>query len=319
MRYLSSDKYIERYILLLLLCLVALLNQGCSNRSKNNAMSDYDRQIADLKRNSSADSPYIENGSFATDMEQIYGIAVDNKDNIFVVGDHTIQPYTPTGIPKSAILSEHTGYAVAVDSENLVYVATQDAVHVYEPLGMRKAVWESRGVNARLTSISINGQDVYVADAGNKVVLHYDLEGRLLETIGKGTFIVPSRHLDVFADSEGKAWIVNPGKHTLSLYQNGKTTKTWGKTSASKDGFSGCCNPTDFAITKDGHFVTAEKGIVRVKMYDPDGNFECIVAGPELFGHSIENLELATDSRGRILILDPEKRSVRIFERRSKA
>ena len=78
------------------------------------------------------------------------------------------------------------------------------------------------------------------------------------------------------------------------------------------EGFFGCCNPAHFAVLADGRFATAEKGVARIKVYDGEGRFESVVAGPEQL--PVEAADLTTDSRGRILVLDPKAKSVRIFE-----
>ncbi len=92
------------------------------------------------------------------------------------------------------------------------------------------------------------------------------------------------------------------------------------------DGFCGCCNPVNFAVLPDGGFVTCEKGLPRVKIHDADGVFASVVAGPEGFAenwrvcilNALSNcqtggLDVAVDSMGRILVLDPVERVVRIF------
>ena len=89
------------------------------------------------------------------------------------------------------------------------------------------------------------------------------------------------------------------------------------------EGFSGCSNPANFAIIEDGGFVTGEKGLPRVKIYDADGVFVSVVAPPELFGwrndgffgSRIGELDVSVDPQGRVLVLDPVERIVRIFAR----
>jgi hypothetical protein len=79
------------------------------------------------------------------------------------------------------------------------------------------------------------------------------------------------------------------------------------------DGFCGCCNPSHFAFLSDGSFVTSEKGIERVKVYSPRGVFQYIVAPPDAFIEGTRGLDLAVDSKDRIIVLDPEKKLIRIF------
>jgi hypothetical protein len=79
------------------------------------------------------------------------------------------------------------------------------------------------------------------------------------------------------------------------------------------EGFCGCCNPSHFAIREDGSFVTSEKGIPRIKVYDRLGRLAAVVAGPDNFDEGTVGLDLALDSAQRILVLDPARRAVRIF------
>ena len=81
------------------------------------------------------------------------------------------------------------------------------------------------------------------------------------------------------------------------------------------DGFSGCCNPSHAAVLQDGSFVTAEKGLVRVKIHNRAGEFVCLVAAPDQFDKGTVGLDLAVDSNGRIHVLDPKRKQVRIFEK----
>ena len=80
------------------------------------------------------------------------------------------------------------------------------------------------------------------------------------------------------------------------------------------DGFSGCCNPTHFTILPNGDIVTAEKGLIRVKLYSKDGILKGVVATPEQFSEGTTGLDLVVDSRGKIFINDPIRKQVRIFE-----
>ncbi len=89
--------------------------------------------------------------------------------------------------------------------------------------------------------------------------------------------------------------------------------------------FFGCCNPAHFAVLPDGRFVTSEKGIPRIKIYTAQGQFECVVAGPEQLavddsrmadpseGADKRVFDVAVDRQGRVLVLDPRNRTVRVY------
>ena len=83
------------------------------------------------------------------------------------------------------------------------------------------------------------------------------------------------------------------------------------------EGFCGCCNPSHITILDDGKFVTSEKGIPRVKVYNRLGTLESVVSGPGQFLEGTEGLDLARDSNGTIYVLDPMKKAVRIFEKKN--
>ena len=59
--------------------------------------------------------------------------------------------------------------------------------------------------------------------------------------------------------------------------------------------------------------MTAEKGLVRIKLYNPAGNLLGVVAGPRDFPDGIVGLDVAADSKGRILVLDPVAAVVRVY------
>ena len=106
---------------------------------------------------------------------------------------------------------------------------------------------------------------------------------------------------------------------------DGDLDSFWGEESPTVDGFFGCCNPCHLALLPDGRFVTSEKGIPRVKIYDSAGDFESVVAGSEQLGlpmaalgdarsKGVEHIyDVAADGRGRVLVLDPVGKCVRVF------
>jgi hypothetical protein len=54
--------------------------------------------------------------------------------------------------------------------------------------------------------------------------------------------------------------------------------------------------------------------LIRVKIHERDGSFRSVVAGPESFDEGTVQLDLAVDSKGRVLVLDPKRRMVRVFK-----
>jgi hypothetical protein len=206
---------------------------------------------------------------------------------------------------------------------------------MYDAAGESAGVWdEGLGEKTILTSIAAAEEDVFVADAGNRVVLRYNAEGKLFGRIGdpdsnhnSRAFVIPSPYFDVAVTGSEVVSVANPGARRIEAYTfEGAWLGEWGKASADIGGFFGCCNPANFAVLEDGRFVTVEKGIPRVKVYSRRGDFECVVAEPRVLApgetvvdetrddHQVKVFDVATDSSGRILVLDPTNRAVRVFE-----
>jgi hypothetical protein len=51
-----------------------------------------------------------------------------------------------------------------------------------------------------------------------------------------------------------------------------------------------------------------------VKSYEAKGAFAGVVAGPDRFDDGATGLDLAAAPGGRVFVLDPKRRAVRVFE-----
>jgi hypothetical protein len=205
-----------------------------------------------------------------------------------------------------------------------IYVGMKDRVEVFDPQGKRLTAWKTLGKKASITSIAAAEDDIFVADAGNRVVWRFDTSGKMLGRIGDADklrnipgFTITSNYFDLALSPDGLLRVVNPRALRIEAYTyDGDLEAFWGEMSQGIDGFFGCCNPVHLAVLSDGRFVTAEKGFARVKVYGSGGKFECVVAGPEqlkLRGADVV-ADVAVDAEDRVLILDPSTKSIRIFE-----
>jgi hypothetical protein len=264
---------------------------------------------------------YREARKIATGFKEARGIALGADDTLYVAGDKSIRVFSENGALRSAFGTGAEPNCLAVGEDDAIYVGAGDHVEVYDLSGANKAKWGSFGLKSCITSIAASGNDVWVADAGNRAIYRCDGAGQVVSTLGKRDksknvpgIITPSPHLDVAPAPGGLVWVANPGRHELELYnEDGSIKRAWGKTSFGLEGFCGCCNPTDFAVFPDGRFVTSEKGLPRVKIYGPDGKFECVVASPDSFADGTAGIDIALGKDGRIFLLDPSTESVRIF------
>ena len=279
---------------------------------------------------------YSESGdAIATELEDTSAIAIDSEDNIYVAGAGRVVVFDRAGqkIREFAISGDVRGLVVASDGK--IYAGYSDHVEVLDSDGKVLSKWASLGDRAVITSIAVGEADVFVADAGNRVVVRYDTEGNIINYIGRKDadrnirgFVIPSPYFDLAIGGDGLLRVVNPGAHIIEAYTfDGDREFSWGKPSANIKGFCGCCNPVNFAITSKGEFITCEKGLVRVKIYDENGGFVGVVAGTDQLIDTKDaricetpeqcqtgGFDVAVDSKDRVYVLDTQKNVVRVFQ-----
>jgi len=292
----------------------------------------------DLGRYSQIDPSFIhyrQTAELPVAMRVPRAVAVAPDEGIYVAGDEAIVRLGPAGAAARRIELDAPPACLAVD-ETAIFVGMKDHVRRLSFEGKELSRFAPLGDRAVLTSIGLDEESVYGAAAGNKIVWRWDREGKRLGQLGRRDpehdfpgFVVPSPYFDLATGADGLVRVVNPGRHRIEFFTpegHHETPLGWGTSGTAVDAFCGCCNPVSIALLPDGRTVTAEKGIPRVKVYSPEGRFECVVAGPaelvpegaqvdETRGeHKLLAVDVATDRRGRVLVLDPACRAVRVFE-----
>lgn len=322
--FLMKKKILIAFLVFLLMSLVSFMIYDLYFTEKTQ-QNPYEYEIKETKIDTNL-IWYKEIRQIVPAMESIKAVAVDKLDNVYIGGKDKMICYDKTGKLMQTMILKGEAKCLAIGSDNKIYVGMKNHVEIWDSKGIQLTSWKPLNDEAFYTSIAVTDDAVYVADFKTKTVLQFDINGKLTNTIGKKDvakgikeFIVPSPYFDVAIGRDGELWIVNPGNHTFEAYnKNGNLISSWGKTSMQLDGFSGCCNPSHIAILSDGSFVTSEKGIERVKIHAPSGEFKCVVAAPDKFKPGTRGLDLAVGSDDKIYILDPEKKLVRIFELKKK-
>jgi hypothetical protein len=275
-------------------------------------------------------------GPINTRFNQSHGIATNPDGVIYTAGDKAIRVFDINGNLQKEIQLEDSPRCLAVTEDAKVYICMHNYVQVYDGQTEELTSWEPVEDDSVLTSVAVSKDNVFVADAGNRIVYRYDTEGNLIGRIGAKDadknipgFAIPSPYFDLAIAKDGLLRVVNPGRHRIEAYTfDGDLEFWWGTYSPNVEGFCGCCNPVNFVILEDESFVTVEKGLVRVKIYDAEGNFAGVVASPEQLLKAGEakicefpadcqkgGFDLAVDNQQRVLVLDTIRNVIRIFSK----
>ncbi|MDF1549672.1 MAG: hypothetical protein P1P88_17730 [Bacteroidales bacterium] len=317
-----KQKYTIAGALVLLIAVLAIMSWDLFFKIENQTGNQYEYNLDKLKQVDTNMLCYKENIDVEVPGKKIRGLAVDKDDNIYVTTENNVIIYNNKGEQTATFTTSQTANCISIGPDATIYVGFKDHIETYNPAGELIAKWDTINSSAYITSIAVDETSVFLADAGNKVVQQFNHKGQLINQIGKkdkekgipGLFI-PSPYFDVLIGRDGELWAINSGRHAFEAYdKQGNLKSTWKRTSMELDGFSGCCNPSHVAMLSDGSFVTSEKGIERVKIVYANGDLKCVVAKPDQFVEGTTGLDLAVDSKDRILVLDPEKGMVRIFE-----
>lgn len=254
-------------------------------------------------------------------LNEAKALAVDAEERIYVSGDNKVLVLSTRGRKITEFPTPATATAMVVNEKQQLVAAFETHIALYSTSGELISQWPDFNKKTYITSMAANKEKLYIADADDAMVYEYRMDGAYVQSIGNKTdkdditaFILPSYFFEVAVAPDQTIWVTNNGKHkVVNFYSDGRLRSFWGETSAAVHGFSGCCNPSHLAIMEDGSFITAEKGLVRVKKYNSAGIFECAIAGPEHFQSGALGLDIAITADEQILVLEPGAKTLHIF------
>lgn len=319
-----KQKLIIGLSLISLLIIIFFMAKDFFRGNNQSQTNPYEYKLDNLKHIDPELITYTEINQIKPGVNNPVAIAIDGEDQIYICGDTTLVKFDSKGNKMLSFDIHSPAYCINVSLNGEIYLSKLDHIEVRNPDGTVKALWKPINEKAVITSLASTNEFVFAADAGNKIVYQYNLNGQLIKEIGKKDsltgapgFVIPSPYFDLLIGTQGKLWVVNPGRHAFENYDfKGNLISSWNRTSMTLDGFSGCCNPTHIALLSDGSYVTSEKGLERIKIHSPNGDFKTVVASPDSFEEGTTGLDIAVDSNDRIYILDPIKELIRIFEKK---
>lgn len=291
-----------------------------SNQPENRSSNPFEYNIVNLKSVDSTKVHYTETKNIRLNSKRPKGIAYANQ-KLYIISDSLLQVITTEGKEIIKTRLPALPSCITVTATN-IFIGFTDHIARYELTGKLISSWKPLNKKTILTSIAVKNNLLFAADAGNRIVLRYSIDGKYLNAFdGKSAkedlhgFIIPSPYFDLAFNSDEELWIVNPGKRALEQYLDNGTFRTfWTNDEIGIEGFWGCCNPAHIAFLPDGSFVTSEKNNVRIKVYKPSGEFDCVVAASEKFPEEEIAPDLAVTDEGDIYALDYEKNEIRLFQ-----
>lgn len=314
-------KKLVNLILIVLALAIAIIiaRDFVQNRGGKNIENPYAFDVSEYRKVDPAEILYKEEKVLQLKVGEPKGI--DYYDGvIYMIADSSLIQLNLQGQMLKEVKLDAAPTAVAAG--NQLWVALKNQVIAFDQDGNEMQRWNDFGPRSVITSLAVSPEFVYVADAGNRIVYQFSHQGELLQQIGERNddkavpgFVIPSPYFDVALNEEDYLWAVNPGRHSLENFNaDGAMRSSWTASSVKTEGFSGCCNPAHMAIMEENAFVTSEKGIVRVKVYDQHGKYIGVVAPPDMFDDDAKAPDVCVDEEGRVILLDFNRKQVRVFK-----
>jgi hypothetical protein len=191
--------------------------------------------------------------------------------------------------------------------------------------GGRLGHWRSPGAGSLILGLAFMGERLWLTDGQAKSVRAYSFAGEELGVLVPGDgldFIVPGPHFPLAVlPGAGTLAVANPGRHGVMIFSpSGERRASWLRPGQDWTEFPGCCNPVAIAWLADSpagaSLVCADKGLPRVKIFDPAGRLRAIPEAGGEFAPGTEDIALACDSLNRIYVLDIPKQEIRVHRKK---
>lgn len=248
--------------------------------------------------------------------ESLRGLALDSG-HIYAVGDSEVKVFNKSCQFLRRWSTSQPGSSVAVSLEK-VYVGEAGQLEIFDHHGKLLDAWKDTQRLGLVTAIELFREHVLIADSRDRCIRRYDQQGNFINNIGKdnrmGGFRLPNAFLDFSVDENGIIHACNPGKHRVERYTMedellGHIGRFDGR---NPEGFTGCCNPTNVAVSRQGHTYVTEKAGPRAKVLDAGGNLLAVIA-TDAFDLASKNMDLVVDSDGRVFVADTVRLQINIF------
>jgi DNA-binding beta-propeller fold protein YncE len=245
-------------------------------------------------------------------------VAVSPDGLVFLAGGSFVSCYDSSLTKAIWTFSPEAPVTALAYNNGILYAATIDQVLVIGNDGKLNGEWGPYDQGSIITSVTANGSRVAFADAGNKRVYVLDKGGEVVRMAGQDDprFILPSAYFDVVLNEDNSFFVANTGHRRVELRNaEGIMESSFGEAGLAPEAFCGCCNPSHF-VKIPGGFVTAEKGLNRIKILDEKGVFVEMVSSKNDFTPAIP-LDIAASDDGQVIYgANPEDSKLYVFKRK---
>jgi sugar lactone lactonase YvrE len=247
----------------------------------------------------------------------LHGITVDSKERLYAVGDSEVKVFESSGEFLRSWQTGLPGFSVAV-SEQAVYVGQEGQLEIFDLSGKLLDTWQDPSLLGRVTAVQVVGEYLLVADSQDRCIRRFDRQGACLNSIGKENrmkgFNIPNGALDFSVDEHSIIHACNPGKHRVERYSlEGELLGHIGRFDGrDPQGFPGCCNPTNVAVSGQGLIYVTEKAGPRAKVLANSGNLLAVIA-TDVFDPNCKNMDITVDSGGRVYVADTVRLEINVF------
>jgi hypothetical protein len=253
---------------------------------------------------------------FEPGLGKLKAVAASEKGLIILGGESFVSGYTSDLKALWTLKTEKPVTAISATGDT-IFASTIETILVINGKGELISEWGPFEDSTIITSIALNKTFLAFADAGNKSITILDKKGNFRKMIGKSgePFIIPSLYFDVALTSDNTLYAANTGKSRVETRDiNGLMTGFFGEPGIAPGAFCGCCNPSHFALIPGG-FITAEKGINRIKILNEKGEFVEFVSAVNNFSPP-NPLDVASVDGKIIYAANPADSKVYVFRRK---
>lgn len=253
---------------------------------------------------------------FVVSKGTLQAVAVSPEGKVLLGTDSSVFCYNKELRLIWELKTEYPVTSLAVNGDS-IFASSLERILIISGQGKLKDEWGPFEDNSIITSVSANNNSVAFADAGNKAVFILDKSGRVQNITGLNDdqFIIPSPYFDVALNAENDLFIGNTGHRRIETRTiEGELKNYFGEPGTAPGAFCGCCNPAHFITIPHG-FVTAEKGINRIKILNRSGEFVEYVSSRNKFMRSVP-LDLASADGVTIYAANPADSKLYIFKRK---